>query len=425
MTDNTSLQIEVKQLRRAVEELAFLNELASVIGSSFSSEEIMRTIIKESIRAIHAEQGSIILLVDEEDRKMKTLVRSMTSYGSHKPASLNQNVLGWIRMHKKSLSIADPKKDERFTGVQWDESIRSIACIPLIVKSKLTGILSVYNKKGGENFDDNDLRLLSIIASYSAQIVENARLYEEEQAFLKLQEETRLAREIQLNLLPKSNPEVQGYDIAGKSIPALSVGGDYYDFISMDDDKIAVCLGDISGKGIPAALLMSNLQASVRGQILIGGLPQECMCRTNKLLYRSTDADKFATLFYGILNLANHEFCYTNAGHNPPMFFKDKSNPILLKPGGPILGFMDNLEYQDQTISFDPGDLCVIYSDGITEAMDKSENEFGEEKLEVLLKDNITKTSSEIIEKIIEAVRGHSRYMPQSDDITVVVIKRT
>ncbi len=422
--DITTLQRENQQLKRAVEELSFLNELSLAIGTSFNSQEIMQTIIKKSIRAIKAEQGAVIIVDSEGDKEMKTLVRSMVSYGNHKPFGLDQSLLGWMHIHKKPLNIDDPQNDVRFPGVQLDESIKSVACVPLIVKSELMGILSVFNKKKGMNFTDDDLRLLSIIASQSAQIVENARLYEEEKTLMKLQEETRLARDIQINLLPESNPDIPGYDIAGKSIPALSVGGDYYDFILMDDNNITVCLGDISGKGMPAALLMSNLQATIRGQTLIGGLPKDCICRSNKLLFRSTDANKFATLFLGTLNIVKNEFCYTNAGHDPPMLFKNKSELMLLKTGGLILGFIDNIEYKCETISFEKGDLCVIYSDGITESMDTSGNEFGEERLTSLVKENTNLSSSKIIEKILETVIVHSRGVPQSDDITIVVIKK-
>ena len=422
--DIAALRRENRYLRRAVDELSFLNELSGTIGSLFNSKEIMQMIIKKSIRSIHAEQGAIILVDEEGDQEMKTLVRSMISYGSRKPFSLHQSLLGWMHINKKPISIADPHKDEQFPEIGWDKSLRTIACVPLIVKSKLTGILSVFNKREGREFTVEDLRLLSIIASQSAQVVENARLYEEEQALMKLQEEARLAREIQINLLPKSAPDVPGYDIAGKSVPAFSVGGDYYDFITTDEDKIAVCLGDISGKGMPAAMLMSNLQATIRSQALVSGAVHACICSSNKLLFQSTDINKYATCFYGNLDIRKNEFCYTNAGHNPPVLFKKTSKPILLKTGGPVLGFIDNLDYKDETVSFDPGDMCVIYSDGITEAMDTLENEFGEKKLKALIKENLDLSSGEIIEKIIEAVNKHSRGVPQSDDITVVVIKR-
>ena len=277
-------------------------------------------------------------LYREADKEMKTLVRSIVSHGEGKHFRLDDCLLGWMQINKRHLNITDPHNDDRFSGVKWDESVRSVACVPLIVKSKLTGILSTFNKTTNKHFTDDDLRLLSIVAAQSAQIVENARLYEEEQKLFKLQEETRLAREIQIKLLPKTDPEMQEYDIAGKSIPALSVGGDYYDFIPAETNKLALCLGDISGKGIPAALLMANLQATVRAQALIGSSPRECVNRSNVLLYRSTDTDKFATLFYGILDIKNNEMCYANAGHNPPVFIKKEEDPILLKPNRPILG---------------------------------------------------------------------------------------
>lgn len=423
--DITDLQKENQQLRRAVEELSFLNELSLAIGSSFKSEEIMQTIIKKSIRAVKAEQGSIVLISGEEDKDMKTLVRSMVSSSEHKPFGLSQNLLGWMQLHKSPLNIDDPKNDDRFRGVQWGEYLRSVACVPMLVKSKLTGILSVYNKKKEPHFNDDDLRLLSIIAIQSAQIVDNVRLYEEERELLKFREEVRLAREIQINLLPKSNPDITGYDIAGISIPALSVGGDYYDFIPLEDNTMAIGLGDISGKGMPAALLMSNLYTAVRGQSLTYTKPRECINQINGLLYRCTDTNKYATLFYGVLNHVNNEFLYTNAGHNPPMFFTDKNEPVLLKSGGPVVGFIDGIEFNDDIVLFEPGNLCVIYSDGITEAMDKSENEFGEDKLKALVKKNRNLSSAELIEKILKAVDEHSKNVPQSDDITIVVIRKT
>jgi len=389
-----------------------------------NSQEIMQTIIKKSIRAINAEQGAVVLVEGEAKMEIKTLVRSMVTYGNQNPISLHETLLGWMYMNKQALTIDNPQKDKRFTGLQWDKSIKSVACVPLFLKSKLRGILSVYNKKYGKNFTNDDIRLLTIIASQSAQIIENARLYEEEKALTKLREEARLAGEIQINLFPDSDPDLRDYDIVGKSIPALSVGGDYYDYITLDENNIAICLGDISGKGMPAALLMANLQATVRGQALLHDSPKDCICRSNKLLCRSTDTNRFATLFYGVLNLEKNEFCYTNAGHNPPMLFKDEPEPILLTSGCPIIGFMDTISYRCDTISFEPGNLCIIYSDGITEAIDISENEFGEQKLEDIIKKNRDLSSGEIVEIIVEAVRKHSKNVPQSDDITLVVVKR-
>jgi len=418
------VQSEIQYLRRAVEELAFLNDLSTAIGSSFNSREIMQTIIKMSIRAVNAEQGAIILVSVDADSPAKTLVRSMVSSTEHEPFSLNQNLIGWMHINKKPLNITDPANDTRFSGIAWDNSIRSVACTPLMIKAGLTGILCVFNKKARDCFVEDDVRLLSIVAGQSAQVIENARLYEEEQALLKMREEARLAAEIQRNLLPDADPGIDGYDIAGRSIPALSVGGDYYDFIPISSSELAVCLGDISGKGMPAALLMSNLQATIRGQVLAGLPPRECIRRSNTLLYRSTEPNRFATFFYGVLDYDKHELAFTNAGQDPPLLFRGSEAVTSLKSGGPALGFVDGLDYLEEALPLESGDVIVFYTDGVTEAMDKNENEFGKEQLEKLLRENLQLSARNIIDKVIDTVMHHSREVPQSDDITMIVVRR-
>ncbi|MCJ7802058.1 MAG: SpoIIE family protein phosphatase, partial [Candidatus Marinimicrobia bacterium] len=192
-----------------------------------------------------------------------------------------------------------------------------------------------------DGFTLDDQRILSIIATQSAQVVENARLYGEEQSLIKIEEELSFAKKIQTNLLPKSNPQIAGYDIAGMNISAKEVGGDYYDFISIDENNTVICLGDISGKGMPAALLMANLQATLRGQALFTSSAGECLARSNKLLYRSTDMQKFATLFYGILDNSKNIFHFSNAGHDPPFLINSDKIVTRLTKGGTVLGFME------------------------------------------------------------------------------------
>ncbi|MGK7369917.1 MAG: GAF domain-containing protein, partial [Candidatus Halalkalibacterium sp. M3_1C_030] len=234
-----------KRLRRAVDELSTLNELALDIGGSVDSEEIMRTIISRSIRSIGAEQGDITLVDEDEEDTAKTLVRSMVSSKEQSPVHLNQNLLGWMQINKKPLQINDPQNDDRFRNVDWEESIHSLLSAPLMVRSKLIGILTIYNKKQGNEFTDQDQRLLSIIATQSAQVVENARLHEEEEALKKMRHEVELAAKIQKQLLPDEQPDIEGYELCGRNVTARSVGGDYYDFFQLDDKNWAICLGDV------------------------------------------------------------------------------------------------------------------------------------------------------------------------------------
>lgn len=250
------------------------------------------------------------------------------------------------------------------------------------------------------------------------------RAFKMEQALARIHEEMRLAFDIQTNLLPKEAPKISGYDIAGKSIPAMNVGGDYFDFIDFDEKQLAICVGDISGKGMSAALLMANLQATIRGQTLLHNSAAVCMKYANLLLHRNTENSRFATVFYGILDTEQHRFSYSNAGHNPPMLFSNNSSPQLLQKGGLVLGVMEDVMYEEETVLLREGDLLVLYSDGITEAMNGDDVEFGEERLRQTINKYRGVSSTDLVEKIIQDVQTHVAGASQSDDITIVIVQR-
>lgn len=418
-----ALQDEVRRLRRAVEELSILNDIARAISASLNAEEIMQTLIRKSLRAVNAEQG-VITLVEEEQKSMKTLIRTMVSSAGAPAFHMHQALIGWMHLNKKPLSVDDPANDPRFRGVQWDSNIKTLLCVPLIVKSELRGVLTVYNKKDGQSFNTDDQRLLAIISAQSAQVVENARLIEEEKLYIKMQQEVGLAAKIQLDLLPRSNPGLAGYDIFARTIAAQSIGGDYFDFIPMSDGRMALCLGDVSGKGLPASLLMANLQATLRGQTLVSQHTSECLLRSNKLLLDSTSPEKFATLFYGVIDIRNHTITYSNAGHDWPFLISKDNSIQRLKTGGLMLGLIEQASYQDEAIPIQVGDVLVIQSDGVSEAMNGSQEQFGEERLQSLILEHKHKSAEEIIDTIVKEVRKHAGAHPQSDDITMMVIKR-
>jgi serine phosphatase RsbU (regulator of sigma subunit) len=422
--DSDRLAQENLRLKRAVEELSILNELARDIGASHDSKEIMDKIVSRSLRAVQAEQGVITLLSEDDADPTKTLVRRMGTSREQQAFRPNDSLLGWMYLKKRPLVMNDAHSDERFRGVKWDESIRSILCVPLMVKSELKGVLTVFNKKDDAAFTDEDQRLLAIIAAQSAQIIENARLYEEEQALIRMKQELMLASKIQLDLLPKECPRVQGYDIAGRSVPAQEVGGDYFDFVELDDGRWGLCLGDVSGKGLPASLLMANLQATLRSQIVLDPSPLACISRTNKLIYRSTDNEKFATLFLGVLNPEKHEIIYSNAGHDYPVLLRENEDSERLKAEGTVVGFIEDYDFEEKSSPMNIGDVVVAYSDGITEAVNSEDEQFGFERLLEVLERDKKLPAGEIIENIVSAVRGHAAGTPQSDDMTVIVIKR-
>jgi sigma-B regulation protein RsbU (phosphoserine phosphatase) len=419
------LNDEIQNLRRAVEELSILNEISVAISSTMGVEKMTELIVKKCTKHIQAEQGAICLVSGEDETApLKTFVRITDSTMSSVPYHFGMSLTGWMLKNQKPLLINDLSKDERFIGIEKESTeIKSLLAVPLKLKNKMIGVLCLFNKKDNSDFTQDDLRLLSIIGIQSVQTLENARLYEEERKLIALEEDLRTARFIQQSLLPKSNPIIEGIEIFGLSISARQVGGDYYDFIQIDDSHLGIAIADVSGKGTPAALLMANLQASLRGQALINRSVKDTVTKTNFMLSKFMDMGKFITLFYGILDLQAKTFTYTNAGHNFPFLLDRVGNLKNLEKGGIILGISDNSIYEEDTVQLKPGDLILLYTDGITEATNEKEEMFEEKRLLKLLKDNQEISAQNLSQKIVDDVLSFQGTQPQGDDITLVLVK--
>lgn len=239
-----------------------------------------------------------------------------------------------------------------------------------------------------------------------------------------LELELRLAREVQRSLLPVHPPNIAGYDIAGRTIPAQTVGGDYFDFIPSGSGKIVIAVADVSGKGLPASLLMANLQATLRSQTILNPPPHECIQRANQLLFRSTSPDKFVTLFYGLLDTQRHLLDFCNAGHPPALLFHNNASPNRLDTGGLILGIFEDVSYMHELVELKPGNTLVICSDGVTEAMDAQGEFFGEDRLVEVIAKHTQLPAEELLNAILEDVSAYAGDLQPTDDLTLVVVKR-
>ena len=275
----------------------------------------------------------------------------------------------------------------------------------------------------------NEDELGDLAASFNQMAAAVKRGREEALERARLESELATARKIQERLLPDEMPEFSGFEIAGTSLPSQQVGGDYFDFLDIGTGQLGIAIADVSGKGMPAALLMANLQASLHAQVIKPGNVAEVVFRINNQLVRSTDPNMFATFFYGILDRSQSSFTSANAGHNPPLLFRSGGKIERLEAGGLVLGFLPDQKYLQQTVDIEPGDTIVLYTDGITEAVGSSgeklsENLFGEERLIEVVQHNSSKSAREIQSAILEAISNHTADIPQSDDITLVVIKR-
>ncbi len=409
-----------------MEELSVLNEIATAVSSTQSLEQIIDQIVRKCVKHLHVQQA-VVNLLDEspEIQQLNTMIRQVDA-SSVIPIHLDAELTGWVIKHQKPLLSNVLHEDKRFRfAAKLHPEIRSVLSVPMCLKGRIIGLITCFNKKSREGFNAADQRLLCIIASQSAQTIANAKLREKEQALNFIHKELGLASEIQLDLLPRVSPQIPDYDIYGKSIPARIVGGDYFDFIPMDENRLAFSVGDIAGKGLSAAMLMANLQATIRGLALMNLSPEICMGHANALLHQCTEPQKFATLVYGILNFRTHRFILSNAGHNRPILISGNRNLTLIETAGLALSLIPDHKYRSESMTFEPGDTLVLFSDGITEAMNGLHQKYGDERFWSMLQSNHGKPAQEIVKAVFNDVQAHAGPVEQSDDMTLVVIRRT
>ena len=308
----------------------------------------------------------------------------------------------------------------------WQKAFRSVgvaALIPLTIQGKPKGTLCLEERRGKDRLTDADLQLLYTMGGQVIISLENARLFDESLEKQRLQEELNLAREIQQGLLTSDFDLDNGWAIYGSNVPSREVGGDYFDVIKMEDGRIGVAIADVSGKGAGASLLMSNLQASLRALINVEPDLGLLVKRINKILYENTSADKFITFFIGIIDPESRKLTFCNAGHNPPLMFSNAGKVRQLEEGGLIIGILDDAEYETESVDLAAGDKIVMYTDGITEAENDSDEEFGESRLITYVQANLSKNPEELVNSIIDEVKKFAPDISSQDDVTLLVLE--
>lgn len=304
--------------------------------------------------------------------------------------------------------------------------------IPLAVKEKLLGIISLGQKRSEAPYSSTDIRLLKSVAMQTALALSNAELTSaiatEVAHREKLNREIEIAREVQERLFPQHLPEVAGLDYFGRCRTALAVGGDYYDFLALPEGKLGIALGDVSGKGIAAALTMASLQASLRSDAMRSGDDLGAMiARVNRMVYDASTEDRYATLFYAQFDPATRRLTYVNAGHCPPILLRNTANgrvtERLDQAGGTVVGLLPEFDYQQASVSLAPGDLLVIYTDGFSEAMSPDLEEWGDKRLLDAVASCDGLPAKDVITRVISAADHFASGAPQSDDMTLVVLR--
>jgi len=333
---------------------------------------------------------------------------------------LGEGFIGSVALSGEPLISHDVRTDPVYVNAR--DKTRSEMVAPIISNDEVIGVFDLESDELNA-YSDDDLDVLNLLASQVAIIIEKVMLHEQMIEKKRLEGQLEVARQVQLELLPPSDPELEGFDISAYNFPTEEVSGDYYDWVRIYDDQIGLVIADVAGKGIPAALLMVFLRASLRAATHVGYATHISMAKVNYLLWESIERNQFITAFYGILDASTRTLSYSNAGHNPPLLIGADGQPGFIERGEQPLGMFRETRYHEYYHTFKPGEILVLYTDGVTEALSPGGEEFGRDGLVVAAKEGAALSARELIASMQRSVMEWTDGAGSNDDATFFVIK--
>ncbi len=421
---------ELDELQTLLDRMNFLHQVSQKLSEKKALSQLLREIMEDSKLVMNAEASSL-LLYDKEEKHLYFQVATGKRGRTMKKfvIPIETGIAGWVAKHRVALNVRDCYTDPRFNP-DFDKkskfTTKSMICVPLLRKDKLIGVMQVINKTNGEPFDDVDTHIFETLAAQCAIAIENAQLVEEQLRAQMLQVELQTARAIQLNLLPKELPTFKDISVAARLEAAAEVGGDYYNIVRLNERESLFFIADVTGKGIPAALIVSTIHSSLQMFLNMQQKSFDLLgfaTTLNQVLIESTTMDKFATCWFGLYNHQTRLLTSINAGHNPPMIFrKGLAEPIKLETGGLFLGGIE-IKLESETVTLQSDDVLVIYTDGVTEAWNKQEEDYDEKRLIRAVKAHQNEAPPQVLDAIFTDVYEHVGNAKQSDDITCFVVK--
>ena len=416
---------ETSRVAQRSDLLALISKISVALLDTATLNETLDQVVSMVFQAVPADR-SMIMMRDEKNPDLKVAVaRLRDRAGEVGEIRISRSVIDEVVTNGKSVLTSDAQADPRFMGgTVMLQGVRSVLAVPLGVGEKVFGIVYADSPLAEGRFTEDHLKVLTTLASVAAIRVQNARLMEQQMERVRLERELQVASEIQQRFQPASAPIVTGYELQGISFPCYEIGGDYYDFIQRDNGKLIVALGDVSGKGPSAALLMSSLHAAVHAHSDTHNSLAKTIGAVNRYLVDSTPANRFVTLFYAELDPKNGSLAFLNAGHNPPLICHAGGTMEQLAAGGLPLGIMANADFREGKTRLRPGDVLVIYSDGVSEAVNPKGEEFGPTRLYETVSRNLDASAAGIRDRIESALTKFCQGTPAADDITLVICKR-
>lgn len=407
--------------------LGLISKVGVALLSSSGLDETLDQVASLVFEAVPAESCVIMLRDETAEGGMKIVVAR--EKGKEEPIQevrISRTVMDEVMKNGKSVLTADAQHDPRYASQTMAlMGVRSVLAVPLSVDERdVFGIIYADSPTYETTFTEEHLNILTTLASVASIRVENARLLEERFERERMERELELATEIQQRFQPSEAPRIEGYEFQGISFSCYEIGGDYYDFIPRHNGNMLIALGDVSGKGTAAALLMSSLHAAIHGQVAAKSSLDEVVKSVNQYLADNTPANRFVTLFVAELDPKSGTIRYINAGHNPPLIGRASGGIEQLSSGGFPLGILPSADFEVGETHLAPGESVLIYSDGVSEANNLKEEEFGLERLTDVVRRNLNASAAGLRDKVESALSAFTQTAPANDDITLVIVKR-
>ncbi|MGD0693886.1 MAG: GAF domain-containing SpoIIE family protein phosphatase [Terriglobia bacterium] len=418
------LQTELAALRHANARLSILVEASKALSSTLDLSVLLGRILDVAKAQAGAERGTLFMVDDKTQEIWSLIAHGLEKEEIRLP--LRHGISGHVAATGEIVNIPDAYADPRFTpdvDKRTGYRTRNLLCLPIQNKAgKIIAALELLNKKVG-HFTNEDSDFLLTLAGHMAVALENAQLHQVLLEKERMEKELALARDIQRSLLPETVPVVEGFDIALLNEPCFAVGGDYYDFLSLGPQTLLVVIADVEGKGVSSALVMSNLQATLRVLVHhvhpLNGIAEAL----NRMIWNDTRAEKYLSLFMGLIDLRGKAIHYINCGHVPPVIVRRDKDPVALTQGGMVIGLFEEAAYDRGKEQLLPGDVLVLCTDGITESMDAEHDEYGAERLIERVRENADQPATGIVEAVSADVARFSRHGTHVDDKVMIVIK--
>ena len=413
--------------QRQARNLNALLKVSKALATEIRLDDLLQVIVEEAAEVLDADRATLFLYDESRNELWSKTTQRLEIKEIRVP--LGVGIAGTVAKTRTPINIPDTYADARFNP-NFDKETgyrtRSVLCMPLIGDGdRLIGAIQVLNKKDQEVFNEADESLLEGVSAHITVALERARLVEAYVEKERMEEALRLAHDIQMNMLPKNFPpfpDRHEFDIFAAIAPAKEVGGDLYDFFFIDDDHLCFAVGDVSGKGVPASLFMAVTKTLFKATAGNGGTPGEILARLNTEICRDNESCMFVTVFCGILNIRTGQVDYSNGGHNLPYYLHHSGVSPLDNTGGRALGLVEQSPYATGRMMLGPGEALLLYTDGVTEAMDPSETLYSDQRLAQFLASNRSSSPRQIIGDLVSDVRHFAGGAPQSDDITALAL---